>query len=225
MSMTVSDNYDLALQDMKHRIEEQRRVSASLKKVSRKQKNKRKKKVSYDAREIPALLTRTTHSMGAGQVLVRANSKLQSLQMCLASGEYDLNELRAAINHAKRMVKCARKKLKNLQEEENVEGQKRKKNPGNDVNRERIAKMKLERKLSKLRRRHRGDEQKEMEEAKHEYLREKANAERAEAYMAQAAAAVGTEGTGEAGDAGAEEMADLGDPPSEIAAVSVDVCL
>lgn len=222
--MTVSDNYDLALQDMKRRIEEAKRASASAKKMSRKKKKKRKKKVSYDAREIPAQLMKTTHSMGAGQVLVRANSRLQNLQMCLASGEYDLNELRAAINHAKRMVKCARKKLKNLQEEEKADGQKRKKNPANDVNRERIARLKLERELSKLRRRHRGDELKEMEQAKRTYLREKANAERAEAYMAEAAA--GTEGTGGAAEAPAvEEAAVPADAGAEVAAVSIDVCL
>lgn len=223
--MTVSDNYDLALQDMKRRIEDQKRATASLKKMSRKQK-KRKKRVSYDAREIPAQLMRTTHSMGAGQVLVRANSRLQSLQMCLASGEYDLNDLRAAINHAKRMVKCARKKLKNLQEEENVDGEKRKKHSGTSANRERIAKMKLERELGKLRRRHRGDEKKEMEEAWRTYLREKANAERAEAYMEEAAmAAEGTGGPAESAEAGETETADPGDLPADVAAVSVDVCL
>lgn len=225
MSMTVSDNYDLALQDMKRRIEEQKRATASLKKMSRKQK-KKKKRVSYDAREIPAQLMRTTHSMGAGQVLVRANSRLQSLQMCLASGEYDLNDLRAAINHAKRMVKCARKKLKNLQEEENVDSEKRKKHSGVSVNRERIAKMKLERELGKLRRRHRGDEKKDMEEAWRTYLREKANAERAEAYMEEAAMAVeGTGGPAESAEAGETEAADPVDLPADVAAVSVDVCL
>lgn len=224
--MKVSDNYDLALENMRRRIEEQKRATASLKKMSRKQKKKRKKRVSYDAREIPAQLMRTTHSMGAGQVLVRANSRLQSLQMCLASGEYDLNDLRAAINHAKSMVKCARKKLKNLQEEENLDGEKRKKHPKTSVNRERIAKMKLERELSKLRRRHRGDEKKEMEEAWRTYLREKANAERAEAYMEEAAmAAEGTGGPAEAPGAGETETADPGDLPADVAAVSVDVCL
>ncbi len=214
MDMTVSNSYEATVQKMRERMEAARKAAASGK------KNKKKKKVSYDANEIPSQLMRATHSVGVGQILIRANSRLQQLQMCAATGEYDVNALRAAISHAKRMVKCARKKLNNLEEEEQLEAKKRKKNPSASQKKVREAKQKLERELGKLRRRHRGDEKKEIEEAKRCYLQEKVNAERAESAMSEMSVG-GIAGMDECAVPEAVEMA----PVDASAGASIDVCL
>lgn len=222
MDMTVSENYDKTAEDMRRRLEALKRAQKS----SQKKKTKKKKKVDYDAHEIATLLTRATHSMGVGEILVRANSRLQQLQLCVGSGEYDINELRAAIAHAKKMVKCARKKMRNLQEEERIENKGKRKKTAVSTGKERRAKQKLEQELSRIRRRHRGDEKKDMDEARRCYLREMANA-RQEAAKEEAApgVTVSINGSDSASEETVAETAVSDAAPVEAGAVSVDVCL
>lgn len=220
MDMTVSGNYDQTLQDVKHRLEAMKRAQ----KASQKKKEKKRKKVEYDAHEIATLLARATHSMGVGEILVKANSKLQQLQLCVGNGEYDINELRAAIAHAKRMVKCVRKKMRNLQEEEQMENKGKRKKASVPSNKERQARQKLERELNRLRRRHRGDEKKDMEEARRCYYRERMNAEREmDAFSYEPTAGGG--GIVSASEAPAAEDSVAEAAPVDAGAVSVDVCL
>lgn len=219
MDVTVLKSYDKTAEDMKRRMEALKRAQKS----SQTKKKKKKKKVEYDAHEIATLLTRATHSMGVGEILVRANSKLQQLQMCVASGEYDINEVRAAIAHAKKMVKCARKKMKNLQEEERIESKGKKKAVSN-ANKERQARQKLERELGRIRRRHRGDEKKDMDEARRCYYREMANAER-EAREVTPGVTVSIDGSAPASEEAVAEAAVSDAAPMDAGAVSVDVCL
>lgn len=220
MDMTVSGSYDKTAQDMKRRLEALKRAQKS----SQTKKKKKKKKVEYDPHEIATLLTRATHSMGVGEILVRANSRLQQLQMCVASGEYDINELRAAITHAKRMVKCARKKMKNLQEEERLQSKGKQKKAASNVNKERQARQKLERELGRIRRRHRGDEKKDMDEARRCYYREMANAER-EAREVTPGVTVSLDGAAPVSEEPVAEAAVSDAAPVDAGAVSVDVCL
>lgn len=219
MDMTVSENCDRTLQDMKYRLEAMKRAQ----KASQKKKEKKKKKVEYDAQEIATLLARATHSMGVGEILVKANSKLQQLQLCVGNEEYDINELRAAIAHAKRMVKCVRKKMKNLREEEQMENKGKRKKASVPANKERQARQKLERELNRLRRRHRGDEKKDMEEARRCYYRERMNAEREMDAVSYGSTAGG--GGVSASGAPAAEASVTEAAPVDVGAVSVDVCL
>lgn len=78
----------------------------------------RKKKLNYNSREIRGFLLRAVRSQTAGLVLNTAKSKLVSLLKCKGSGMYNENELNAAIGHARRMVRCAQLKLRNLTKEE-----------------------------------------------------------------------------------------------------------
>lgn len=83
---------------------------------------KPKKKLKYNSREIANQLVRASSSKNASVVLIRAKGKLSVLNNALASGQYNENEVRIAIAHARRMVNCSRLKVRNLKEEELVKG-------------------------------------------------------------------------------------------------------
>lgn len=83
--------------------------------------SKSKKKLNYNSKEISSQLIRASKSRTASSVLTRAKNKVSALQRCLGTGQYDDGEVRIAIAHAKRMVKCAQSKVRNLKEEENLQ--------------------------------------------------------------------------------------------------------
>lgn len=79
-----------------------------------------RKKLNYNAKEISSQLLRASKSRIASSVLSRAKRNVGSLQRCLNTGEYDDSEVRIALAHAKRMVKCAQLKVANLKVEETL---------------------------------------------------------------------------------------------------------
>lgn len=91
----------------------------------------RKKNLNYNPREISQQILRASKTIGASQVLVRARGKVGVLERCLATGQYEEREVRTALTHAKRMVKCARMKVNHLKEEE----QQKKRNASTDQKR------------------------------------------------------------------------------------------
>lgn len=92
-------------------------------KAARDNRNKRpKKKLNYNPREISSQLVRAKKSNNAGVVLIRARGKLSVLYKAYASGQYNNSEVQIAIVHARRMVECSRIKVRNLKEEEILEG-------------------------------------------------------------------------------------------------------
>ncbi|MGN0350036.1 MAG: hypothetical protein ACI4ES_00160 [Roseburia sp.] len=102
-------------------IKNTRDSSARVQSMSRGGSSKSKKKLNYNSREISAQLMRASKSRNASSVLARAKNKVSHLQRCLGTGQYDDGEVRVAIAHAKRMVKCAQSKVQNLKEEETLE--------------------------------------------------------------------------------------------------------
>ena len=80
-----------------------------------------KKAIKYNSKEISSQLLRAKKSRTAATVLSKAKSSVSNLQRCLGTGEYDDGEVRIALAHAKRMVKCAQSKVNNLKEEENLQ--------------------------------------------------------------------------------------------------------
>ncbi len=91
----------------------------TLAKIREKQnKNRKKKKLSYNSREISSQILRSVKSEIASVVLVRAKMKVGVLKRCLGTGEYNDREVAAAVAHAQRMVTCAKMKVKHLREEE-----------------------------------------------------------------------------------------------------------
>ncbi len=193
MDMTVRGDYTAATQEMRHRLESKQRelsVKNTLRAAQKKKKSKKKckKKLSYNSREIALQLTQVNHSIGAGQVLIRAAGKLAQLQRCAATGDYDAGEMRAAIAHATKMVKCARLKKIHLREEESVALQKKKNNKTNDIEKELEIQRLLHEELKKLRRKHRGEENGEIEKAQMSYsLRQRAMEIRSEIRMSEMA--------------------------------------
>ena len=82
---------------------------------------KKTKKLQYRFKRISNQIIQAKTSGNARQVLTRAKGETVSLLRKQYTGDYDKNELRRAIVHAKQMERIAKKRMKHLQEEENVE--------------------------------------------------------------------------------------------------------
>ena len=79
---------------------------------------KAKKPLNYNHREISAQLVRAKRAQNAASVVTSAKRKLATLQRQAGSGQYDTKQIANAIAHARRMVRCAQLKMRNLREEE-----------------------------------------------------------------------------------------------------------
>ena len=79
---------------------------------------KKTRKLNYNFKEISAMILQTKTSGSARQVAGRARGKVALLKQRLRCGEYDNKELEAAIIHAEKMERIARKRMRHLQEEE-----------------------------------------------------------------------------------------------------------
>lgn len=97
------------------------RESNSAYRAQNRKKEVPRKKVSYNPREVRNALLRACTSQSAGTVLTTAKSKLGSLLKCKGTGQYEESQLSAAILHAKRMVRCAQMKVRNLRSEEQTQ--------------------------------------------------------------------------------------------------------
>ncbi len=86
--------------------------------MGRSQNVRKKKKLNYNSREISGQLIRAKKARSASGVLASAKTKVGTLSRCLGTGQYDDAEVRVALAHARRMVKCAETKVRNLKEEE-----------------------------------------------------------------------------------------------------------
>lgn len=84
----------------------------------RKSSPKKTKKLQYNFKEISARILQTKTSGSARQVLILAKGRLALLRQKAKGGEYDDRELQLAIEHAEKMERVARKKMRHLQEEE-----------------------------------------------------------------------------------------------------------
>ncbi len=176
-------------QRLNERNAQKNRASGKTKKSTGKtnRAGQKKKKLNYNAWEISNQIMQAVHSSGASRALMRARSKMEYLQRCAASGNYDEEEVRAAVVHAERMVACAQKKVENLKAEEQMQkssegsGDRQRVQQKAEQNRER---MQLKRQLEEVRRRHREDENKELQDADIQYLKAKVrNQERQEAQL------------------------------------------
>ena len=77
-----------------------------------------KKRLNYNMREISSQIIRASKAQSASIVLVRARAKVGNLMRTQVTGQYNENEVRAALTHARSMVRVANKKLIHLREEE-----------------------------------------------------------------------------------------------------------
>lgn len=80
-----------------------------------------KQPVNYSFRKVSAAIARAKNMNQASNALTSANSALSALRRKSASGQYNDDELQIAINHAKKMVRVARKKVQNIRRESQME--------------------------------------------------------------------------------------------------------
>lgn len=85
-----------------------------------KSKKTKKKRLQYNFKYISTQIMQTKTSVNARQVTASARQQVVILRRQQGSGEYDDRELNSAILHAEAMVRAAKKRMKHLQEEENV---------------------------------------------------------------------------------------------------------
>ncbi len=78
----------------------------------------KRKRVNYNYRAVTGRILRAKTSAGAAVVVTYARMMAAMLRKKYGSGEYDDKELEIAIIHAEKMVRIAKKKLKNLKMEE-----------------------------------------------------------------------------------------------------------
>lgn len=76
------------------------------------------KKLKYQFKDISSRIIRSKTSSAAKQAASQAKRELMRLKREKQSGNYDAEEIEAAIAHAKAMERVARKKVKHLEEEE-----------------------------------------------------------------------------------------------------------
>jgi chromosome segregation ATPase len=80
-----------------------------------------KQPVNYSFRKVSAAIARAKNVNQASNALTSASSALSALRRKSASGQYNDDELQIAINHAKKMVRVARKKVQNIRRESQME--------------------------------------------------------------------------------------------------------
>lgn len=76
------------------------------------------KKLNYNHKEVSGQILKAKKAQSAAVVLNRAKSKLANVQRAAGTGQYDEKEVATAIAHARRIVRCAQLKVRNLKEEE-----------------------------------------------------------------------------------------------------------
>lgn len=79
---------------------------------------KRKKSLQYNFKEISVQIMMAKTSGSARSVAAKARRKTGALQKKQGNSEYDEQELKMAIAHAKKLERIAKKRMKHLQEEE-----------------------------------------------------------------------------------------------------------
>lgn len=85
---------------------------------SSKSSNKKKKPLRYNFKQISSQIMLSKTPANARKVLTKARGKVAELLKKQNSGNFDDRELRAAIVHAKKMERIAKKRMKHLQQEE-----------------------------------------------------------------------------------------------------------
>lgn len=81
---------------------------------------KKPKRLQYNMKEISVQIMRAKTSGNARKVASKARSKVALLRQKLATEEYDSRELQSALTHALKMAKIAKKRMKHLQQEEQI---------------------------------------------------------------------------------------------------------
>ena len=96
------------------------RTRTERKKVSQ-SGQKKYKKLQYNFKRLSNQILRTKTSVNAKQLVTKTKFQIADLRMKLISGDYDYAEVHSALLHAEKIARVAKKRLKHLQQEENIE--------------------------------------------------------------------------------------------------------
>ncbi|MCH5262586.1 MAG: hypothetical protein J1F42_06715 [Lachnospiraceae bacterium] len=94
---------------------------ASKSKKTSKTSQKKNKKLQYNFKRLSNQILRTKTSANAKQIVTKAKFQIADLRMKLISGDYDYSEIHNALVHAEKIARVAKKRMKNLEEEEYIE--------------------------------------------------------------------------------------------------------
>ena len=87
-------------------------------KYDKNKKNATKKNLNYEHQRISGTISRAKNLTQAGNAVLKAKSALVSIRRKNATGQYDTNEVAIATNHARKMVRIAKKKLAHIKQED-----------------------------------------------------------------------------------------------------------
>lgn len=97
------------------------RTRASKSKKTSKTNKKKNKKLQYNFKRLSNQILRTKTSTNAKQLVTKAKFQIADLRMKLISGDYNYSEIHNALVHAEKIARVAKKRMKNLEEEEYIE--------------------------------------------------------------------------------------------------------
>lgn len=95
------------------------RKTSKSKKTS-KSSQKKYKKLQYNFKRLSNQIMRTKTSTNAKQLVTKAKFQIANLRMKLISGDYNYEEIHNALVHAEKIARVAKKRMKNLEEEESI---------------------------------------------------------------------------------------------------------
>lgn len=98
-------------------------------KKTTKSTQKKYKKLQYNFKRLSNQIMRTKTSTNAKQLVTKAKFQIANLRMKLLSGDYNYEEIHNALIHAERIARVAKKRMKNLEEEEYIAKTGRRKDP------------------------------------------------------------------------------------------------
>ncbi len=87
-------------------------------KYNKNKKDAVKKNLNYEHQRISGTISRAKNLTQAGNAVLKAKSALVSIRRKNATGQYDTNEVAIATNHARKMVRIAKRKLSHIKQEE-----------------------------------------------------------------------------------------------------------
>ena len=97
------------------------RSRTSKSKSTSKTGQKKYKKLQYNFKRLSSQIMRTKTSVNAKQLVTKTKFQIADLKMKLLSGDYSYEEVHNAIIHAEKIARVAKKRMKNLEQEEYIE--------------------------------------------------------------------------------------------------------
>ena len=89
-------------------------------KSTSKSTKKKYKKLQYNFKRLSNQIMRAKTSVNAKQIVTKTKFQITDLKMKLISGDYSYEEIHNALVHAEKIARVAKKRMKNLEEEEYI---------------------------------------------------------------------------------------------------------